>query len=127
MLTNDGDLAEKIYAFHNNCRARKVDSLHFAYAPTRAANFRMTEFQGALLMAQMTRLEQNAHTRDENAKYLAGLVHEIPGLVPAKMYDGCTRNAWHLFMLRYHPEDFAGLPRSKFLQALGAEGIPCSG
>ena len=60
VLTSDDGLAEKLYAFHNNCRARKVDSLHFAYAPTRAANFRMTEFQGALLLAQMTRLEEQA-------------------------------------------------------------------
>ena len=73
VLTSDDGLAEKLYAFHNNCRARKVDSLHFAYAPTRAANFRMTEFQGALLNAQMTRLEEQARTRDENARYLAGL------------------------------------------------------
>ena len=127
VLTDDGELAEKIYAFHNNCRARKVDSYHFAYMPTRAANFRMTEFQGALLSAQMTRLEQNARTRDDNAKYLTSLLKEIPGLVPAKMYDGCTRNAWHLYMLRYNPEGFAGLPRGKFLQALTAEGIPASG
>jgi dTDP-4-amino-4,6-dideoxygalactose transaminase len=127
ILTDDDSLAERIYAFHNNCRARRVDSFRFAYAPTRAANFRMTEFQGALLMAQMTRLEKQSQTRDENAKYLAKLLAEIPGLHPAKMYDGCTRNAWHLFMMRYDAEQFAGLPRNKFLQAMQAEGIPCMG
>jgi perosamine synthetase len=127
IFTGDGELAEKIYAFHNNCRPRKVESFHFAYMPTRAANFRMTEFQGAVLNAQMTRLEQNARRRDENAKYLTGLLNEVPGLKPVKMYDGCTRNAWHLYMLRYKPEEFAGLPRGKFLQALGAEGIPGMG
>jgi dTDP-4-amino-4,6-dideoxygalactose transaminase len=42
------------------------------------------------------------------------------------MYDGCTRNAYHLYMLRYDPAGFEGLPRSKFLQALHAEGIPAS-
>lgn len=127
ILTDDDELAERIYAFHNNCRPRKVDSFHFAYMPTRAANFRMTEFQGSVLNAQMTRLEQNARRRDENAKYLTGLLSEVPGLKPAKMYDGCTRNAWHLYMLRYKAEEFDGLPRAKFLQALGAEGIPCMG
>ena len=43
------------------------------------------------------------------------------------MYDGCTRNAYHLYMFRYDKEKFAGLPRAKFLKALAAEGIPCSG
>jgi hypothetical protein len=30
-------------------------------------------------------------------------------------------------MLRYQAEKFNRLPRAKFLQALGAEGIPCGG
>jgi dTDP-4-amino-4,6-dideoxygalactose transaminase len=127
VLTNDRDLSERIFAFHGNCRARTVASFNFTYMPTRAANFRMTEFQGALLNAQMTRLERNARTRDDNANYLTGQLGQIPGIVPVKMYEGCTRNAWHLYMLRYQAEEFAHLPRDKFLQALGAEGIPCGG
>jgi dTDP-4-amino-4,6-dideoxygalactose transaminase len=127
ILTDDGELAEKIYAFHNNCRARKVTGYNFFYMPTRAGNFRMTEFQGALLTAQMTRLEEQTRTRDENARYLTSLLREIPGVRPAKMYDGCTRNAYHLYMFRYQAEQFANLPKAKFLQAVSAEGVPCSG
>ncbi len=40
------------------------------------------------------------------------------------MYEGCTRNAYHLYMLRYDSAQFADLPREKFLQAVHAEGIP---
>ena len=127
VLTNDRNLAERIHAFHSNCRARTVSSFNFAYMPIRAANFRMTEFQGALLSAQMTRLEKNARTRDDNAQYLTGLLSQIPGIVPCKMHEGCTRNAWHLYMLRYKAEEFGQLPRAKFLAALNAEGIPCGG
>ena len=36
----------------------------------------------------------------------------------------CTRNAYHLYMFRYDPARFAGLPREIFLKALAAEGIP---
>ena len=42
------------------------------------------------------------------------------------MHEGCTRNAWHLYMFRYRPEAFADLPRAQFLEALRAEGVPCS-
>jgi perosamine synthetase len=87
----------------------------------------MTEFQGALLASQLTRVEEQSRRRSENAAYLTGLLREIPGISPARMYDGCTRNAYHLYMLRYDPAHFENLPRSKFLQALNAEGIPCSG
>jgi dTDP-4-amino-4,6-dideoxygalactose transaminase len=43
------------------------------------------------------------------------------------MYPGATRNAYHLYMLRYDQSLFAGLPRARFLAALRAEGVPCSG
>ena len=43
------------------------------------------------------------------------------------MYEGCTRNAYHLYMLRYNPEAFEGLSRNKFLKALDAEEIACYG
>jgi dTDP-4-amino-4,6-dideoxygalactose transaminase len=74
----------------------------------------------------LTRLERQSETRDQNAIYLTKLLREVPGVLPARQYQGCTRNAWHLFMFRYQPEAFAGLPRSTFLKALMAEGIPAS-
>jgi dTDP-4-amino-4,6-dideoxygalactose transaminase len=127
ILTNDGDVVERCYAFHNNNRARAATGYAFAYLGGRGANLRMTEFQGNLLLAQMTRLEQQSRTREQNAQYLTGLLKEIPGIVPARMYEGATRNAYHLYMFRYKSEAFGGMPRAKFLHALEAEGIPCSG
>jgi dTDP-4-amino-4,6-dideoxygalactose transaminase len=74
----------------------------------------------------MTRLEEQSRVRDENARYLTQQLREIPGILPAKMHEGCTRNAYHLYMFRYRPEAFADLPRAQFLEALRAEGVPCS-
>jgi dTDP-4-amino-4,6-dideoxygalactose transaminase len=127
ILSDDDKLAERLDAFHNNCRARTMGSYNFSYTGTRAANFRMTEFQGALLLAQMTRVEKFAHQRESNAHYLTSLLEQIPGIIPAKTYPGCTRNVYHLYMARYQPEHFANLPREKFFAALSAEGIPAFG
>jgi dTDP-4-amino-4,6-dideoxygalactose transaminase len=126
ILTSDGELAERCYAFQNNNRARAATGYNFAYLGARGANLRMTEFQGNLLLSQMTRLEEQSQTREQNARYLTSMLKEIPGILPAKMYEGCTRNAYHLYMFRYNSEAFGGLPRSRFLSALEAEGIPCS-
>jgi dTDP-4-amino-4,6-dideoxygalactose transaminase len=126
ILTNNADIVEKCFAFHNNSRGRRNTGYDFSYS-ARGLNLRMTEFQAALLMAQMTRLERQSRTRTENATYLTSMLAEIPGITPARMYHGCTRNAYHLYMFRYDKEKFAGLPRAKFLKALGAEGIPASG
>ncbi len=90
------------------------------------SNHRMTEFQGALLGAQMTRLVAQTETRTANATYLTSLLKQIPGILPAEMYEGATRNAYHLYMFRYDRSHFSGLSREKFLKALQAEGIPCS-
>jgi dTDP-4-amino-4,6-dideoxygalactose transaminase len=123
ILTNDGDLYGKCLSFYNNGRG----SGNYAFNYVRnGCNHRMTEFQGALLHTQLARLDEQARTREQNAQYLTGRLKEIPGLDPAHMYEGCTRNAYHLYMFRYDPSGFSGLPRAAFLKALEAEGIPCS-
>ena len=125
IISSDADLIEKCYAIHNNSRGRQASGYSSAYL-LRGLNLRMTEFQGALLAAQMTRLEAQSKLRRDNAAYLTSLLSEIPGTVPAKLYPGCTANSWHLYMFRYQPEKFSGLSRLKFLKALEAEGIPAS-
>lgn len=126
ILTEDSDLVERCFAFHNNSRGRNTAGSDFTYAAP-GLNLRLTEFQAGLLLAQMTRLASQSSTREKNADYLTSLLKEIPGIAPAKMYDGCTRNAYHLYMFRYDASKFSGLSRSKFLQAMKAEGVPASG
>jgi len=126
ILCDDEDVRERCYAFHNNGSGLKYIGTSFTYK-SGGTNLRMTEFQGALLLAQMSRIEAQARTRTENAHYLTSLLEEIPGITPARMYDGCTRNAYHLFMFRYDKTKFANLPRAVFLKALAAEGIPAAG
>ena len=58
--------------------------------------------------------------------YRAGVVKDIPGIIPHKLYEGVTRAAYHLYPFRYNKELFSNVPRGKFLAALKAEGIPCS-
>jgi perosamine synthetase len=126
ITTNDAEVAERCYAFHNNGRGRKTSSYDFSYQQN-GVNLRMPEFQAALLMAQMTRLDEQAKMRDQNAAHLTGMLREIPGIVPARLQEGCTRSAYHLYMFRYRKEHFAGMLRRTFLKALSAEGIPASG
>jgi perosamine synthetase len=125
ILTDDEAFVEACYRFHNNGRGRRNTGGDFSYRNT-GANLRMTEFQAALLTAQMTRLEAQSRTRDENGAYLTRLLQQIPGITPARLYEGCTRSAYHLYMFRYDPGHFSGLPRAAFLKALGAEGVPAA-
>ena len=126
ILANDESIANKCYAFHNNCRKRPNASSDFAYEGGRSTNVRMTELQGALLTSQMGAIEKRAQTRAENAAYLSAKLREIPGIYPARLYEGCTRSAYHLYMFRVQSEQLSNLPRNQFVRALRAEGVPCS-
>jgi dTDP-4-amino-4,6-dideoxygalactose transaminase len=125
ILTDDEEVYNRCYTFHNNGSGLKAPGGNFAYAGT-GDNRRMVEMEAALLLQQMTRLEEQTNCRTNNALYLTSLLKEIPGVVPAQMYEGCTRNAYHLYMFRYQKAEFGGLPRATFLKALAAEGIPGS-
>lgn len=120
VLTNDENFANLCYNFHTPGGPKPAPS------SGRSANFRLTEFQAALLLAQMTRLEAQAKTRDANAGYLSELLRQIPGTPPALLAPACTRSGWHLYMFRYDATKFSGLTRAKFLQALVKEGVAAS-
>jgi perosamine synthetase len=124
ILTSNDEFFERCRSFQNNGRPAAGSSVSYA---RNGANLRMTEFQAALLLQQLARLDEQSRRREQNAAYLTKLLGEVPGIAPAKMYAGCTRNAYHLYMLHYDSAQFEGLPRAKFLAAVHAEGIPCSG
>jgi len=125
VVTNNEKFAQDCYNFHNQGQSGSGIS----YIPgvgTRGTNLRLTEFQGNMLLAQMTRVVEQAQRRTDNANYLTKLLNEIPGISPAKLYEGTTRSAYHLYMFRFDSKHFSGLSRAKFVEALGAEGVPCS-
>jgi perosamine synthetase len=127
IATNDDKYAQYCSNFHNQGMKGRSTTPYNDGAGTRATNMRMTEFQGGVLLAQMTRLVAQSDRRTENANYLTKLLNDIAGITPAKLYDGVTRSAYHLYMFRYDRNEFSGLHRNKFMEALRAEGVPCSG
>lgn len=88
-----------------------------------ASNARMTEFQGAILLAQLARLEEQVKKRMANARLLDHLLAEIEGITPLVTLPATTSHACHIYMFRYRPEAFSGLNKHRFVAALQAEGI----
>jgi dTDP-4-amino-4,6-dideoxygalactose transaminase len=87
---------------------------------------RWTEYQAAIGLAQLERFAGYNEVRSKNAEYLRNRIKDIPGIKPYRLYDGVTKAAYHLFPFRFISEDFEGLSRDAFINALRAEGIPCS-
>lgn len=124
VVTNDAKLAELCWSIHNVGRIR--DGAWYQHEIL-GWNLRMPEWEGAILLAQLERLPEHMALRDDNAAYLSAALAQVPGLDPLPNDPRVTRNAWHLFMLRYDPGEFGGHSRDEFIRALQAEGVtPCS-
>jgi dTDP-4-amino-4,6-dideoxygalactose transaminase len=122
ITTNDEALAEACRSIHN-C-GRVPDGVWYEHHVV-SGNYRLGEFQGAVLNCQLDRLDSQTRTRDANGRYLASRLARMPGLYPQARTADCTRHSYHLFMLRIDSAEF-GAPRAAVIQALLAEGIPCS-
>jgi len=122
IVTNDDELAERCWSLHN------VGRRHGGawYEHVRIGwNYRMTEWQGAVLLVQLERLDGHQARRDANARYLREQLVAVDGVYPLTVDPRVTRHSWHLFIFRYDADEFGGLPRDRFLETLKAEGIPC--
>ncbi|HWB86444.1 MAG TPA: DegT/DnrJ/EryC1/StrS family aminotransferase [Bryobacteraceae bacterium] len=87
-------------------------------------NYKMSEFQGAILLSELDLLEEQINQRWENARYLDELLTGVPGFSPQKLFPQTTKSAHYLYCARYDSKYFHDLPRAKFLKAINAEGIP---
>ncbi len=128
IVSNDVEFMDKCYSYHNygNPYGTLVGTVG-AGTLIPGTKLRITEYQAAIGLAQLERLDEQTTTRNINAEYLKSKIKSIPGIIPYKLYDNVTRAAFHLFPFRYKKADFKDMPRHVFLKALGAEGIPCSG
>jgi len=122
ITTNDKALAESCRSIQN---CGRIPGGVWYEHHLLSGNYRLSEFQGAVLNAQLSRLEQQTTRRDQNGQYLASKLSSLPGLHPQKRPASCTRHSYHLFMVRIDSELF-GISRDLAVQALEAEGIPCS-
>jgi dTDP-4-amino-4,6-dideoxygalactose transaminase len=120
IVTNDTALYEQCWSLHNVGRTFSGEWYHHENL---GLNLRMTEWQGAILLAQLERLEEHYPIRERNARYLNTELTRLGGLTPLPDDPRITRNAHHLLILRYDPQAFGQHPRSEFLTAMDAEGI----
>ena len=123
ILTSDEDLAASCRSLRTYGRVPGEFCYHHEGL---GDNFRMTEWQAAVLLAQLTRMEAWARRREENGLYLAERLAQIGGFEPQRRHAKVTQHAYHIFISRYDADAFGGLPREAFLSALSAEGIPCA-
>jgi dTDP-4-amino-4,6-dideoxygalactose transaminase len=93
---------------------------HFIYG----SNYRLSEWQGAILNAQLARLDDQTRHRHKNARFLDRELSKIPGITPQKLDERCTRNGQYAYIFHFDSTHFAGISTERFIAAMNAEGIP---
>lgn len=122
VTTDDEETYEQAWSLVNCGRVREGGWYEHRML---SGNFRLTELQAALLLSQIRGLPEQTRIRNENALFLAGALAEIEGIQPLTRDARVTCHAYHKFIFRYRSAAFGDLPRTEFLKALQAEGIPC--
>ncbi|MFM7064223.1 MAG: DegT/DnrJ/EryC1/StrS family aminotransferase [Actinomycetes bacterium] len=121
LICNDAGLRDRAWSY-GNCGREEGE--WFYHHPTYGSNLRMTEWQGAVLMAQLERFpEQNAR-RNRAAVALGEALSQVEGLRPQRRDERMDSQGNYCYVFHYDAAAFAGLPLWAFEAAMAAEGIP---
>jgi len=127
LTTDSEELFYRLYSL-KNCGRLYSDEAGPHGEHVQSGNYRITEFQAAVLLCQLERLKSHLDRKDEHAQYLSTLVSEVEGITPFLRREQITRQAYYAFGFRYDAEAFGGVPVQKFREALSAEiGLGVSG
>jgi 3-amino-5-hydroxybenzoate synthase len=110
-------------AFARHSCGRPIGDTRYEHL-TPSSNFRMPEFSGAVLRAQLTRLAgQNQH-RESRWKVMSAELDEIPGVQSQGRDPRCELNPHYMAMFTIDPAARPGVARDEVVRALNAEGVP---
>jgi dTDP-4-amino-4,6-dideoxygalactose transaminase len=116
-LTNDEELARKLRLASDKCYDRSPGVVD--RSPTfLAGNYRMTELQAAVAIAQLGKLDSIITRRRMWCSRLHDYVVKIPQVLAPVITEGCD-HSWWFYMLRCEKAD-------ALCDALKKRGIPCA-
>lgn len=121
ILTNSPEL-ERIARSVHDCGRMPGEWFysHFIYG----SNYRLSEWQGAVLSQQLRRLPEQTQVRSRNAAFLDAELAQIEGITPQRLDPRATVNGHYAYIFHYDKRAFAGVSTERFIQALNAEGFP---
>jgi dTDP-4-amino-4,6-dideoxygalactose transaminase len=124
VITNSLEYMEIVQSYINAGRASMTDQFHHR---TIGFNYRLGEFQAAVLGPQLDRLPEQAKLRETNMKHLESRLKKTPGLGLLRPDPRITRLAPYGYVLKYFAGQVKDIPRAAFVAAMQQEGIPCDG
>lgn len=124
VITNNLEYFERVQSYINTGRRSVTDQFHHRMI---GFNYRMGEFQAAVLGPQLERLPEQAKIRQSNMEYFESLLRSTAAIGLFEPEPRITRLAPYGYVLKYYAEHAKDIPRAAFVGALQKEGIPCDG
>jgi dTDP-4-amino-4,6-dideoxygalactose transaminase len=123
LTTNNEELAETARSICNQGRRTGGEWYEHVRLGT---NYRLTGWQAAILISQLSRLSEQIETRARNARYLDERLNGRELISLPVVDERVTRHSYYLYLVRLKIERLPSLTKQSFVRALNAEGIPCS-
>jgi dTDP-4-amino-4,6-dideoxygalactose transaminase len=92
----------------------------------RNVNMRMTEMQAAIIRVQLRWLKSIVDIHQENSKYIAEKLKNIPPIIPPLTRPGCT-HSFYVQPFKWNTNLAEGIHRDRYIQAVKAELAPEKG
>jgi dTDP-4-amino-4,6-dideoxygalactose transaminase len=126
IMAMDPDLAEKVIALRafGRYRDKKVERSSDLTCQQVSSNYRLSEFQSAVLLSQLEKFAGEDTRRIENAAYLSTAIEKMPGIHHIRQTSIEMKHSYYYYLIRYTPADFADIYPETLCRALNAEGIP---
>ncbi len=124
VVTNTLEYMEIVQSYINAGRASLTDQYHHRII---GFNYRLGEFQAAVLGPQLDRLPAQSAIRGRNMEHFEKRLANTNGIGLLKPDSRITRIAPYGYVIKYFAEKLKDIPRASFVAALQLEGIPCDG
>jgi len=126
VMTDDPKVAEKVVALRAFGRFRDRPGVRSSDLTCQqlSSNYRLSEFQSAVLLGQMEKFPVQDRIRQANATKLTQGLNQIPGLKHVRKELPSMKHGYYYYIVRYDPDAFGGLDPDRLCAALNAEGIP---
>lgn len=122
--TDDDRLAERLRMIRNHAEGLVEDAAVDDLTNMVGFNYRMTELQAAVGLAQLDHVDEHVDRRKRAAEALSDGASDLDGIIAPTVRAGCE-HVYYCWVPRYDATT-VGPSRTVFVKALNAEGFPCS-
>ena len=123
VVTDDDELAQRISLIRNHGEVVVENYPVQTIAGIIGYNYRMTELEAAVGIAQFKKLDKLTEHRIHLAEYLTRRLQQFKSVITTPEVNKDSKHVYFVYPMRFNAK-MAGVPRNKFAEALRAEGLP---